>query len=715
MKRIFPTAFAIALVPCISVAQVNRAIVAADSLVANAIGKVTPGAVLLIAKDGRMIHERAFGYAALNDYEMHRLANPVAMKTTTMFDLASVTKVMATTFAVMMLVDRGKIELDAPVHTYLPDFRGAHLDSITVRQLLQHSSGLVQWQPLYYHASNRAEAYEAIRKMELGWGVGAARHYSDLGFMLLGYIVEKTSGMPLDEFVDSQLYKPLGLMHTTFNPRKKGFTQFATTEQGNVYEKHMVYDPNFGYDYLGDPKAWNGWRTKNLDGETDDGNSYYANGGVAGHAGLFSTASELEVLLEVLLNRGSYNGKRYISPTVIDAFLTLDKYGNYLGWQIAPGMPDGSFMHTGFTGTYVLGIPKHRIAVVLLTNRQNLGTDTKGFFPDVGPLRTAVSKAILNGVEPIVGNARFEAVDFQSGRWLKGNTHTHTLESDGDSPPDTVAMWYKKHGYNFLVISDHNVWVDPARFTYMVDSSFMLIPGEEVTTSFAKKPVHVNGLNIPRVIPPQTDTTLLGTVQKNVDAVRELQGVPHINHPNFGWAISQDVLWKLNNDKLVEIHNGHPLVHNEGGGDSPGMETVWDYLLTKGKRIYGIAVDDAHHFKGEFAADRANPGRGWVVARAAKLDAREIMAAMEAGRFYASSGVELDAIAVTPSDITVDIRRRGDFKFTTEFIGDDGKVLKKTGLNPATYRLNGTEKYVRATVTNSGGEKAWIQPVFVAH
>jgi hypothetical protein len=363
----------------------------------------------------------------------------------------------------------------------------------------------------------------------------------------------------------------------------------------------------------------------------------------------------------------------------------------------------------------VLGIPKHRIAVVLLTNRQNLGTDTKGFFPDVGPLRTAVSKAILNGVEPIVGNARFEAVDFQSGRWLKGNTHTHTLESDGDSPPDTVAMWYKKHGYNFLVISDHNVWVDPDRFTYMVDSSFMLIPGEEVTTSFAKKPVHVNGLNIPRVIPPQTDSTLLGTVQKNVDAVRELQGVPHINHPNFGWAISQDVLWKLNNDKLVEIHNGHPLVHNEGGGDSPGMEMVWDYLLTKGKRIYGIAVDDAHHFKGEFAADRANPGRGWVVARAAKLDAREIMAAMEAGRFYASSGVELDAIAVTPSDITVDIRRRGDFKFTTEFIGDDGKVLKKTGLNPATYRLNGTEKYVRATVTNSGGEKAWIQPVFVAH
>ncbi|HZJ01807.1 MAG TPA: sulfatase/phosphatase domain-containing protein [Gemmatimonadaceae bacterium] len=697
------------------VANLTKGVAAADSLVQNAIGTLTPGAVLLIAKDGKVIHERAFGYAALNDYQMHRLASPVAMKTSTMFDLASVTKVMATTFATMMLVERGKINLDAPVYRYLPDFRGPHLDSITVRHLLQHSSGLVQWQPLYYQAANSAEAYQAIRKMPLAWGVGEGRHYSDLGFMLLGYIVEKTSGMRLDQFVESQLYKPLGLTHTTFNPVKKGFTDFAVTEQGNVYEKHMVYDANFGYDYRGDPRAWNGWRTKNLDGETDDGNSYYANGGVAGHAGLFSTADDLAVLLDVLLNRGSHNGKQYISPGVIDSFFTLDKYGNYLGWQMPPGMPDGSFMHTGFTGTYVLGIPRHKLSVVLLTNRQNLGTDAKGFFPDVGPLRLAAGQAILAAVDPQSASAHFEPADFQSGKWLKGNTHTHTLESDGDSPPDTVAAWYKTHGYNFLVLSDHNVWVDPARFAYLFDSTFMLIPGEELTTRFEKKPVHVNGLNIPRVIPQITDSTLLGTIQKNVDAVRAMDGVPHINHPNFGWAISEDVLWKVNNDKLIEIHNGHPLVHNEGGGDSPGMEMVWDYLLTKGKRIYGIAVDDAHHFKGEFAANRANPGRGWVVVRAGKLDALEIMTSMEAGRFYASSGVELDSIRVAPQDITIGIRQRGDFKFTTEFIGKDGTVLKKTGANPATYHLSGSEAYVRATVTNSGGEKAWIQPVFVVH
>ena len=109
---------------------------------------------------------------------------------------------------------------------------------------------------------------------------------------------------------------------------------------------------------------------------------------------------------------------------------------------------------------------------------------------------------------------KFEATDFRSGRWLKGNTHTHTLESDGDSPPDVVARWYKTHGYKFLVLSDHNVLVDPARFASLMDSSFLLIPGEEITTAFQKKPVHVNGLNIHRVIPPLTDSTLLGTVQK---------------------------------------------------------------------------------------------------------------------------------------------------------------------------------------------------------
>ena len=308
---------------------------------------------------------------------------------------------------------------------------------------------------------------------------------------------------------------------------------------------------------------------------------------------------------------------------------------------------------------------------------------------------------------------RFERVDFESGRWLKGNTHTHTNESDGDSPPLEVATWYKRHGYNFLVISDHNVWVDPAKLSHLVDSTFLLIPGEELTTSFARRPVHVNGLNVPSVITPRTDTTLLGTIQKNVDAVREVKGVPHINHPNFGWAISADVLARVRNDKLLEIHNAHPLVHNEGGGTSPGMEQVWDRLLSSGKRIYGIAVDDAHHFVGEFAAGRANPGRGWVSVRAASLDAANVLSRMEEGRFYASTGVELDSVRVSPREMMVAVRQRGDFKYTVRFIGRGGRVLATSGSNRATYRLRGGEGYVRARITDSGGHHAWVQPVFV--
>ena len=371
-------------------------IASADSLIDAAVGKLIPGAVFLVAKDGRVVHERAFGYAQLNDYEGRRLAAPRPMRASTMFDLASVSKVVATTMGTMLLVDRGKIELDAPVYRYLPDFRGPHLDSITVRHLLSHSAGLVQWQPLYYHASNSAQTYAVIRDMPLEWGVGDARHYSDLGFMLLGYIVERVSGQRLDSFLEQNLYRPLGLRSTTFNAKSHGFTDFAATEQGNVYEKHMVYDSTFGYRYRGDPTAWNGWRQYVLNGEVDDGNSYYANGGVAGHAGLFSTAADLRVLLDLLNNRGSYGGRQYIRSRVADTFLTRDKYENYLGWQAPTYLPAGSFSHTGFTGTYVAGIPQYSLSIVLLTNRQNMGTDARGYFPDVGPLQQAVTRLIAN-------------------------------------------------------------------------------------------------------------------------------------------------------------------------------------------------------------------------------------------------------------------------------------------------------------------------------
>jgi hypothetical protein len=308
---------------------------------------------------------------------------------------------------------------------------------------------------------------------------------------------------------------------------------------------------------------------------------------------------------------------------------------------------------------------------------------------------------------------RFESRDCPACIWLKGNTHTHTTESDGDSSPEVVARWYKDHGYDFLILSDHNVLTDPAALAYLVDSTFLLIPGEEVTSSFGKKPVHVNGLNLSELVEPRQEGTLVGTIQANVDAVREKEGVPHVNHPNFGWAFGAEELAQVENDRLLEIFNGHPEVHNLGGGGYPGMEEIWDILLTRGKRIYGIAVDDAHHFQGEFSRDRANPGRGWVAVQAKARRAPAIMEALEAGRFYASTGVILEDVVVSRNRLTVRVRPRGSFRFTTTFIGSGGRVLKTVHGTEATFELDAPEAYVRARVEDSGGAVAWVQPVWV--
>lgn len=319
------------------------------------------------------------------------------------------------------------------------------------------------------------------------------------------------------------------------------------------------------------------------------------------------------------------------------------------------------------------------------------------------------------------GELAFE-VPAWSGRWYKGNTHTHTTESDGDSSPEYVANWYRNQGYDFLVLSDHNVYTDPATLAHVADETFLLIPGEEVTSSFEDASVHVNGLNLPRLVEAQSAETLVGTIQANVDAIREVDGVPHVNHPNFRWSFNVEALRRIRGDRLLEIFNGHPTVHNDGGGGTPGMVEVWDMLLAEGKEIYGIAVDDAHHFQGEFGPDRANPGRGWVSVRAEALEPATLMEAMEAGHFYASTGVELDEVAVDAGRITLRIAQDRDFRYTTTFLGTGGRVLHSTTDNPAVFDLAdhglGPDAaagvpYVRAEVRNSRGDVAWIQPVFL--
>src|SRR5687767_11176537 len=157
-------------------------------------------------------------------------------------------------------------------------------------------------------------------------------------------------------------------------------------------------------------------------------------------------------------------------------------------------------------------------------------------------------------------------------RWYKGNTHTHTLNSDGDSTPDDVVRWYREHGYHFLVLTDHNYLtaVDGLNALHGADERFLVIKGEEVTDKFGGKDLHVNGLDVGRTIPPQGGTSVLDVLNRNVAAIRAEKGIPHINHPNFRWSISREELQQVHNNKLFEIYNGHPHVNQLGGGGVPG-------------------------------------------------------------------------------------------------------------------------------------------------
>jgi hypothetical protein len=302
-----------------------------------------------------------------------------------------------------------------------------------------------------------------------------------------------------------------------------------------------------------------------------------------------------------------------------------------------------------------------------------------------------------------------------NAQWFKGNTHTHTTESDGDSSPDAVARWYRDHGYQFLVLSDHNVLtsVDALNALAGADSGFLLIKGEEVTDQFGGKPVHVNGLDVAERVDPQKGGSLLDVLQRNIDAIRKVSGVPHINHPNFGWALSVEDLQQVRNNRLLEIFNGHPRVNNVGGGGVPGLEQVWDAILSSGTLLFGIAVDDAHTFKDPGNPAVAGPGRGWVMVRAPRLDARSILTALEEGHFYASTGVELTEYAVSPRAMTVTVKKDSWSKYRVQFIAKGGRVIHEALDSPAEYIFQGNEGYVRAKVIESNGRLAWCQPVLV--
>ncbi len=297
--------------------------------------------------------------------------------------------------------------------------------------------------------------------------------------------------------------------------------------------------------------------------------------------------------------------------------------------------------------------------------------------------------------------------------WFKGNTHCHSTESDGDANPETVIRWYRDHGYNFLALSDHDVLVDPSRYRHIETPEFILVAGEEVTDALPGVPLHTHALGNNRKVTAQRGESLVGVLQADVDAVHEAGGIAIINHPNFHYAISSVDIAALRGVGLFELYNAHPESRNLGDPalDKPSMEAIWDEVLTGGMRMYGLASDDAHHYS-VFSPAMANPGRAWVMVRAEVLTPAAILAALDAGDFYASTGVTLLDLVNTPDHVALDVKAEPGISYRIDFIASGGEVAQSSNSVSASFKPVPDHSYIRARVMASDGSVCWIQPVF---
>ena len=399
----------------------------------------------------------------------------------------------------------------------------------------------------------------------------------------------------------------------------------------------------------------------------------------------------------------------------------------------------------------------------------------------------------------------------QSQHWYRGNMHTHSLWSDGDDYPEMIATWYRDHGYQFLVFTDHNRlhnherWIDVEKSkggmkafekltqTFPADwiqtretmgrkevrlkefdavyerlakaQEYILIQGEEITDNFHRHPVHMCATNTSELLPPTGGDSIVDVMQRNIDAAisrRERSGqttLVHLNHPNFGYAITAEQLMQVVGENFFEVYNGHTGVNNSGDQSHASTERQWDIVNTwrlaklKLPVMYGLATDDGHNYFETQPHKGAQPGRGWVMVLTDTLTPDALVNALEAGHFYASSGVTLDEIQQTSDSLKVAVTAEPDVSYRIDFIGtrtafddshspaiddpekvdtvtrrystDVGKVLKSVEGTVGSYTFEGTELYVRAVVTASRlhpnpsqvgeFERAWVQPVVVSN
>jgi CubicO group peptidase (beta-lactamase class C family) len=335
-----------------------------------------PSAVYLVAERGRVVFAGALGDA---------VREPVRHAATveTIYDLASLTKPLVTGLLSARLVERGELELDRAVAAYLPEFaQGDEKAAITLRHLLTHTSGLPAWQPLRITTGNRRErVLETIAATPLGYPTGSRVVYSDLGFITLGLLLERISGATLAELAQREIFQPLRLERTFFNPARAYLTGVAACElSGNAHERKMCETEEHA-ESAGAASASGVWREELIWGEVHDGNAYFL-GGAAGHAGVFSNAPETLRLAEQFIPSST----RLLAPETCELFLTnmtpeLNEARSF-AWQLAAtpdstasgALPPDSFGHLGFTGTSCWINSARARVYILLTNRTHTRT-----------------------------------------------------------------------------------------------------------------------------------------------------------------------------------------------------------------------------------------------------------------------------------------------------------------------------------------------------
>ncbi|CAM4975309.1 unnamed protein product [Rotaria socialis] len=358
-----------------------------DQFIQKEIEQGFPGAALVVTRYGKIFKQVAYGYKLKYNENGTFIKQPELLALETMFDLASLTKMYATNFAIMHLVEQGVLNVDDPVKKYIPQYSGCNpknecREARFIKDLLTHTAGYAPRVEFYdprrvppSFFSQDKNTTEEVLETKLGFqrprGGDQLPVYSDMDFMLLGLVVEHITGLSLDQYVKRNIYQPLGLTHTLFNPMYNTSYQksdFAATEINGNTRNHSINFPNV--------------RTHVLQGEAHDEKSFYSMNGLSGHAGLFSNLNDMMILTQIMLNKGQYGNLTFWSQKVQDLFLTPYPYDVTfgLGWRLNRNkslpwfglyISDQAFGHEGWTGTCTVIDPKYSIAIILLTNKRH--------------------------------------------------------------------------------------------------------------------------------------------------------------------------------------------------------------------------------------------------------------------------------------------------------------------------------------------------------